>query len=102
MLLFLLVPIFRRAIFSSDLITVPFIFHLSYFLGVGLLFLACIYLVVLFLARVDSRLLVPVSSYEMSQTKQMEVFQCDKWRLFEACLIKKTLGHPLLVYLMVG
>jgi hypothetical protein len=54
MLLFLAVPIFRHAIFGSDLIAVPFIFRLSYFLGVGLLFLACLYLAVLFLAGVGA------------------------------------------------
>jgi hypothetical protein len=62
---FLAMPIFRCAIFGSDLITVPFIFCLSYFLGVGLLFLACLYLAVLFLASVGARLLVPVSSWEL-------------------------------------
>jgi len=74
MLLFLVVPSFRCGIFGSDLIAVPFIFRLSYFLGVGLLFLACVCLAVLFLVGVGSKLLVPVSSYELGQTARSPSF----------------------------
>jgi hypothetical protein len=75
MLLFLAV---RHAIAGSSLIAVPFIFRLSYFLGVRLLFLAWLYLALLFLAGMGSRLMVPVSSHELV-LEQVEVFQCDMW-----------------------
>jgi len=64
-MLFLSMSVFSHAIFGSDLIAVPFIFRLSYFLGVRLLFLACLYLVVLFLVDVGTILLVPVSSWAL-------------------------------------
>jgi hypothetical protein len=92
MLLFLAVPIFRRAIFGSDLIAIPFIFRLSYFLGVRLLFLACLYLAVLFLAGGGAILLVPMSSWELVWIEQVEAFQCDTWQPFQPYLIRKTLG----------
>jgi hypothetical protein len=52
-LLFLAKPIFRHAIFGSDLLVVPYIFCFFLFLG-GLLFLACLLLAVLLLASVGA------------------------------------------------
>jgi hypothetical protein len=71
MLLFLAVPTFKHAIFRSDLLAVPFTFCLSYFLGVKLLFLACLYLAMLFLAGRGAILLFPMSKRGLS-----------KWKLF--------------------
>jgi hypothetical protein len=56
------VSIFRHAIFSSGLIAVPFIFSISYFLGVGLLFLACLYLAVLFIVGTGCDVMVLMCS----------------------------------------
>jgi len=61
-MLFLLMHVLRHYVFGSDLISAPFTFCLSYFLGLQLLFLACSYLVVLLLVSEGTILPVPLNS----------------------------------------